>query len=98
MNYQRFSVEVAREVGVASAVVREVLSQLCRESARFGENERDGRYWAHVSVRKLHKTCPYLSEKQIRTALGRLEDYGYVFSRNYDKGSFDRSKWYSVVK
>jgi len=37
---------------------------------------------------------PYLTDKQIRTALQKLEDDKFVVSGSFNKSAYDRTKWY----
>lgn len=84
-----FDVNVATILDANCAIVyREIL-----------DNERhlaDGRSWAVYSVREWREIMPYFTEKQIWSALDRLEKAGLVFSSNHNKSAWDKTKWYST--
>jgi hypothetical protein len=55
----------------------------------------DGRWWTYNSITAFAELFPYLTGKQIRTALEKLESSGLIVSGCYNKSSYDRTKWYS---
>lgn len=95
--YHSFNAETAKEVGVNAAIILGHLEFFMRHNADNDRNFRDGRYWTYESRKSMAKRYPYLSDKQIRTALKRLEDGGYIVSGCYNKTAYDRTKWYSVT-
>ena len=57
----------------------------------------DGRRWIYNSYRQWHeKQFPFLSLKQIRTAIGHLEAMGVLLCGNFCSSRGDRTKWYSI--
>lgn len=61
-------------------------------------NEHDGKYWAYNSMEAWQATFPYLSNKQIRTALDKLISAGLVETGCYNKIPFDRTLWYTITE
>ena len=49
-------------------------------------------------MKKFSEYFPYLTEKQVRTALSMLEKEGVIKTGNYNKVAFDRTKWYTITK
>ena len=55
-----------------------------------------GKYWMYNSAQAFAEHFPYLTERQIRRCLVKLEEKGYVLSGNFNKMKYDRTKWYSI--
>lgn len=92
-----FKVGAAQKVGVNAAVLLDGIVGWVRHNAANGSNYNDGYYWTYNSVRAWAELYPYMTEKQVRTALKKLEDAGYVISGSYNKKGFDKTKWYAVT-
>ena len=72
---------VAKKVGVNAAIL---LSYI-------------GRYWWTVSISGIGKCLPYLSEKQIRNALNKLINRGYIMARCLNNSAYDRTLSYALT-
>lgn len=92
-----FNVEIACEVGVNAAIIAANIQHWCAKN-EANESERhlhNGRYWTFNSISAFEKLFPYLSIKQIRTALDKLETAEIIVSGRFNKDTRDRTKWYS---
>ncbi len=94
MSRHSFDPKVAEVVGLNAAVIYQNIVWWCEKNAANAENFRDGAHWTYNSVRAYCELFPYLSEKQIRTALDLLEQEGIIRSGNFNKDRRDRTKWY----
>ena len=56
------------------------------------------RFWTFDTTKTFCKKFFFLSEKQIRNNLARLEEEGLIVTGNFNKSSYDRTKWYSVTE
>lgn len=56
------------------------------------------RFWTFDTTKTFCKKFFFLSEKQIRNNLARLEEKGLIVTGNFNKSSYDRTKWYSVTE
>lgn len=92
--FHSFSTAAAREVGVNAAVLLHHIAFWCESNRANGRNLKDGRYWTYNSYAAFEKLFPYLTYKQIRTALGVLEKEGLIVSASYNEQKYDRTKWY----
>ena len=92
-----FNVQLACHFGVNAAVIARNFQYWCAkvEANESAEHFHDGRYWVYNSRRALAKLFPYLSEKQIRTALEALVLDGVLLKGHFSKGSLNRTSWYS---
>ena len=93
-----FDEEVAKEVGTDSAIILQNIEFWQKKNQANNKNFYDGRYWTYNSVSAYEELFSWLSVKQIRTCLSKLENAGYLVVGNYNKSSYDRTKWYSSVR
>lgn len=93
-----FDTEVAVDVGINAAVIYQNIQYWCEKNRANGQNEEDGLYWTYNSIKAFCEQFPYLTEKQIRVALGILEEKGYIRSGNFNRAGYDRTKWYADLR
>lgn len=89
-----FDPQIAARVGVNAAVLYQNIVWWCAKNAANRHNEHDGRFWTYNSVKAWAELFPYLSAKQIRSSLDRLEDEGLILSGCFNASAYDRTKWY----
>lgn len=92
-----FNVEIAKECGVNASILFSNIAYWIEHNKANGINFHDGYYWTFNSMKAFSELFPYFSEKQIKTALKKLEDDGLIMTGNYNKLPFDRTKWYAVT-
>lgn len=90
-----FDPEIAKIVGVNAAVIYQNLVWWTQKNAANERHYYDGRYWTYNSVKAFDSLFPYLTAKQIRTALEKLEQANLIVSGNFNQSAYDRTKWYS---
>lgn len=93
-----FDVEVAKEVGVVPAVMLNNLYFWVRKNEANGANYYDGKYWTYNSKVAFKSLFPYLTARQIGTALSKLKDNGLIETGNYNKSPFDKTTWYTITE
>lgn len=91
-----FSGEVAGIVGVNAAVVYHGIRLWCKHNEANGKNFHDGRYWTYNSMKAFSELFPFLSERQVRSALEKLIDAGLLVKGNYNKVAFDQTSWFAL--
>lgn len=96
--HHSFSVAAACKVGVNCAVIIQSIYYWVTKNEANEKNHYDGHYWTYNSVSAFSKLFPYLSARQISTALRKLEDEGYILTGNYNKMKWDRTKWYALTE
>ena len=84
-DFHSFKVEDAKDYGLAPAVILFSLQFWINHNITNQTNFHDGEYWTYNSVKAFEAQFPYLSGKQIRTALKKLEDAGVNQTGNYNK-------------
>lgn len=87
-----FDPDIAKRVGVHAAVLYQNIVWWCAKNAANGHNQHDGYHWTYNSVRAWSELFPYMTPKQIRTSLERLEADGMILSGSYNKSAYDRTK------
>jgi len=91
-----FDIEIAEDVGVNSAILFTNIRFWCLKNKANNTNLHDGRYWTYNSARAWSELFPYIGESAIKTALKKLEDKEYIVTGNYNKSSYDRTRWFSL--
>jgi len=92
-----FNVEVAEKYGVNCAVILHNLVYWQLKNKANKANFRDGRYWTFNSISAFTELFPYLSQKQIRTALDKLIEEGLIVADKLSDNPYNHTKWYSVT-
>ena len=96
MSRHTFQPEIAEQVGVNAAVIYQNIVFWCEKNAANGRNIHEGNAWTYNSMKAFSSLFPYLSERQIRTALEKLEEVELLLVGNFNKDARDRTKWYAV--
>lgn len=97
MKSHKFDIEIAEKYGVIEAIIMDALYYWITFNKENNKNFHDGFYWVYNSVEAWKKLFPYLSEKQVRSGLISLEKQGAIKTGNYNKSSYDRTKWYCIT-
>lgn len=98
MALHMFDPQIAKEYGVNAAIIFQNLAYWIEHNRANETNFYDGRYWTYNSVRAFTELFPYLTDKQIRGALKKLEEGGMILVGNYNKSAYDRTRWYALAE
>ena len=93
-----FDVDVAKRYGVNCAVILNNIYHWITKNEANGENFYDGYYWTYNSTKAFNDLFPYLTQKQIETALKKLRDEGILITGNYNENKYDRTLWYAITE
>ncbi|WP_052249832.1 hypothetical protein [Tateyamaria sp. ANG-S1] len=94
--FHTFDPDIAMLVGVNAAVVYRNLVFWVRHNETNRRNFHEGRYWTYNSLSAFDKKFPYLTAKQIRTALDKLVEAGLILKGNFAQDKFKRANWYAL--
>ena len=94
---QSFDVEIAEKYGVNAALLLQNIAYWVQYNRANGKNYYDGYYWTYNSRKALCAIFPYLSPRQIETAVQKLIDAGLVITGNYNEKPYDRTLWYTLT-
>ncbi len=91
-----FDIEIAEAYGLNEAIILNNIRFWVIHNEANGTNFHDGCYWTYNSMKAFEKLFPYMKPFAIRTALKTLEENGLIITGNYNKSSYDRTKWYAL--
>lgn len=97
MNHS-FDIDIAAEVGVEAAIIFQSIHHWVARNEANQENIREGHAWVYNSRAAWRDLFPYLGEKQIRNALERLVQSGFVQRGNFSYGAVNRTYWYRLAE
>ena len=93
-----FDIRIAKLYGINCAVILQNIWHWVQKNEANGTNFNDGNYWTYNSTKAFAKQFPYLSQRQIETALKKLRDNGIIMTGNYNAVQYDRTLWYAVTE
>lgn len=93
-----FDTDIAGRYGVNAAVLLQNIGFWVKKNEANETNFFDGHYWTYNSRRAFRELFPYMSERQINTALQKLIEDGVLITGNYNKVAYDRTLWYALTK
>ena len=93
-----FYVKIAEKYGVNCAILLQHIWHCVRKNEANEKNFYDGNYWTYNSARAFSEMFPYMTVKQINTALAKLRDEGIIATGNYNEVKYDRTLWYSITE
>lgn len=94
-----FNINVAEKYGINCAVLLQNIYFWVEKNKANQDNNNyfDGYYWTYNSAKAFAKYFSYMTERQIRYALEKLESEGLILVRNYSD-KCDRTLWYTVTQ
>jgi len=92
-----FKTDIAKKVGINAAIILYNLEYWVDKNKANDKHFYDGYYWSYNSIKAFSALFDYLTEKQIRTALDKLANEGYLIKGKYNKKGYDRTTWYTVT-
>lgn len=91
-----FNCEYAKRFGVDEAIMLENLIFWIKKNKANGKHFHDGRYWTYNSIKAFEELFPFWSKRQIERILKSLEKQNILYTGNYNKSHYDRTKWYAI--
>lgn len=93
-----FDIDVAKLVGTDAAILLSNIEFWVAKNEANNKSFFEGRFWTYNSINAWCKLFPYLTEKQIRRCLDKLEKENFIVVGNFNKKKYDRTKWYSSTR
>lgn len=87
---------LATRIGLHPAIMLMKVRSWTRTNEKNGKQKKDGRCWMYNSIAAWHEEIPYLSEKQIRTAMAYLRDNGYLLAEKARKHQWNQTMHYAL--
>lgn len=92
-----FNVSLAKEVGLAEAIILQHFYYWHRANLDNPDMTKDGRVWFFRSVKSVCDDFCYLTPSKVKTAIEKLVSDGWVFKGNYNVDRMKRVTWYSLT-
>lgn len=92
-----FESEDAKVYGINAAILLYNIKFWILKNKANNVHFHDGHYWTYNSVRAWEELFPFLTKKQIRTALDILLREGVLIQGNYNSIAFDRTRWFAFA-
>ena len=97
MNHS-FNVEIATRLNsVEKAVLIENIAFWILKNKSNEKHYHENHYWTYNSANAFAELFPYFKAGKIAKMLKSLEDEGILKSGNFNKISYDRTKWYTII-
>lgn len=97
MNHS-FDVDVATKYGVNAAILLQNLYWWIQKNKANKCHYYDGTYWTYNTREAYTKLFPYLSERQVKTAMDKLIADGVVITGDYNVDRYKRPIWYAITE
>lgn len=92
-----FDIDDACKYGVVEATILYNIRFWIARNKANGTNQHEGRTWTYNSMKAFCLLFPYLTEKQLRRAIDKLEESCVLLSGNFNASPYDRTKWYALM-
>lgn len=92
-----FDIVEAKEHGLVAAVVLNMLRFWIDHNRANGKNLIDGHTWTYNSVKAWTELAPYLTPKQVRTAIDNLVEKGILLKGKFNENAYDHTLWYAFA-
>lgn len=93
-----FDINIAEKYGINAAIILQNMYYWIEKNRANEKHFHDGYYWTYNSLKAFEELFPYMSNKQIRGALEKLEEEGIIVCGNYNNSTYDRTKWYAITE
>jgi len=93
-----FDEEIAKSLGIGTAIILQNIEFWQMKNEANGHNFHDGYFWVYNSTTAFEKLFTFLTRRQIRTSLEKLEKNEILLVGNYNKDKRDRTKWYTSAR
>lgn len=92
-----YSVQVAVECGIPAAVILYNICFWCNHNRANGTHFMEGKNWTYNSNKAFASQFPEMTQRQIRTAIQRLVEDGYILAKNFPGADQPRTMWYTLT-
>lgn len=93
-----FSMKIAQICGVNASVIFCNIYYWVKKNKANKKHYYEGRYWTYNSIPAFEELFPFLTKKQIRTAIEKLKQEGLIECGRFNKMGYDRTTWYTVTE
>lgn len=91
-----FAPELAAVIGLNEAIVLNQIHYWVQKNKKQGVNLREGRTWVFQTYDEWNEQFPFWCKNTVRKILCKLEQMGLIVTGQFNKTSFDQTKWYTI--
>lgn len=92
-----FDIELASQYGIEEAILLKNIQFWIAKNKANNKHFYEGKYWTYNSMAAFAELFPYMTENQIKYAIGKLVDNGVLLKASFNENKFDKTQWYSLV-
>ena len=93
-----FNVELATKYGILETILLQHIYFWIEKNKANNKHFYDNKWWTYNSKKAFSELFPYATERKIQLALDKLINAGLLECGNYNKTTFDKTKWYSITQ
>jgi len=93
-----FDVDIAVKYGINAAILLQNIFWWIQKNKANKRHYHDGYYWTYNSREAYTKLFPYLSERQVKTAMDKLISDGIIITGDYNTDRYKRPTWYAITE
>jgi hypothetical protein len=91
-----FDTGIAKELGLHCAIIYNHIIYWLRVNATKGQGFVDGKVWMYESQQQISDFLEYMTLDEVKKAIPKLVESGYVIKGNHNKNPFDKTAWYTI--
>jgi hypothetical protein len=102
--YHSFLESIATQYGIFPAIILQdfwttIRGKISRQEHYFEvpNHPEVMRHWCYDTITSIQQRHPYLSAKQVRTAIDKLIEVGVLAKGNFNPNTHDRTSWYCIL-
>lgn len=84
--------KLAEKIGLNEAIILQQMHYWLK----ITKHEYDGKKWIYNSYKNWEQQFPFWSNVTIRRTISNLEKKNLIYTGNFNKVGFDKTKWYSI--
>ncbi len=92
-----FNIGIAIKTDLEKAILLYNINFWVSTNKANNRNKHGNSYWSYNSSKAFAEIFPYMKQSTISRKLNELVNDGWLLSGNYNKTSFDRTKWYTIT-
>tara|TARA_R110000737_G_scaffold103064_1_gene136383 strand:+ start:61 stop:816 length:756 start_codon:yes stop_codon:yes gene_type:complete len=92
-----FNIHIAKKYGVDEAIMIKNFQFWILKNEASEKHSHKGSYWTYNSVSSFAKVFPFWTKSQVSRVLKSLIDKNLLKVDNFNKVSYDRTRWYSFT-
>lgn len=94
--HHSFDIHEAASFGLHEALILERLRYWIRQRQIHNTSYHEGRTWTYCAASALAQDYPYLSAKQVRSALDSLVEQGVLLKAKLSASNWNQTNWYAL--